>query len=133
MSVPFFDTPDGQSLPFVSNRLHSVNGERVPQTMLFPSREMIEEQMRAVPMGQTADLAFIRTAMAAEQGAATTCPVTTQRLLREIAEVSVDAWRGGDKHAVPFWRVIDPATPNAARLAGGADFIRDRRAAEERR
>jgi hypothetical protein len=130
--VPYYPTPEGHERPFISDKLHSVNGVRVPHRMLYPSREMIEAKMREVPAGGATDLVAIRAALAEEHGAASTCPVTTQRVVREIAEASVDAWRAGDELAAPFWRVIDPDRPTADRLAGGADFIRARQQAEER-
>lgn len=130
--VPYYPTPEGHERPFISNKLHSVNGVRLPHTMLYPSREMIEAKMREVPAGEATDLAVIRAALAEAYGAASTCPVTTQRVVREIAEAAVDAWQAGDKQVAPFWRVIDPDRPNASRLTGGADFIRARRTAEER-
>ena len=89
--VPYFPTPDGHELPFVSERLHSVGGQRVPQRMLYPSQEMIEEKLRGLPAGAAVDLASIRAALAEEYGAEATCPVTTRQHFRAIAdETSTD-------------------------------------------
>jgi hypothetical protein len=84
--IPYFPTPDGHELPFVSERLHSVNGQRVPQRMLYPSQAMIEEKLRALPAGEAVDLASIRAELAREHGAEATCPVTTRQLFRAIGE-----------------------------------------------
>ena len=130
--IPYYPTPDGHERPFISDKLHSVNGVRVPHTMLYPSREMIEAKMREVPAGEATDLVVIRAALAEEYGAASTCPVTTQHVVREIAEAAVGAWEAGNRQAAPFWRVIDPDRPAARRLPGGAEFIRARQQAEER-
>jgi hypothetical protein len=55
---------------------------------------------------------------------------STQRLLRDIAATAVKAWESGDRAVIPFWRVVDPETPTARLMAGGAAFIRARRAEE---
>jgi hypothetical protein len=67
----------------------------------------------------------VRQGLAARYGADACCPVTVQRHLRTIAEQVV-----AGRASIPFWRVADPERPNSAKLAGGAAFIRERRAAE---
>ncbi|MBV8106893.1 MAG: hypothetical protein JO223_20145 [Hyphomicrobiales bacterium] len=127
--VPFVSSPDGQELPFVANRLHSVKGERVPQRMLYPSQALLEAAIAEAPRGGGA-LSAVRRSMAVRYGAEVTCPVTTQRLLRDIAAAAVKAWESGDHAVTPFWRVVDPETPTARLMPGGAAFIRARRAEE---
>jgi hypothetical protein len=123
--------PEGEELPFIAPRLHSVAGARVPQPMLYPSCAIIEGAIAAIPAGATSDLVTLRRDLASTYGAEAVCPVTTQRLLLDIAETAVGRWQAGDRGVTPFWRVIDPAKPSAARLAGGAEFIRARRAEEQ--
>ena len=125
--VPFVSSRDGQELPFVANRLRSVKGERVPQRMLYPSQALLEAAIAEAPRGGGA-LSAVRRSMAVRYGAEVTCPVTTQRLLRDIAAGTVKAWESGDHAVTPFWRVVDPETPSARLMAGGAAFIRARRA-----
>ena len=127
--VPFVRSPEGQELPFIANRLHSVKGKRVPQRMLYPSRELLTAEIAELPRGW-GDLGAVRRTMAVRHGAEVTCPVTTQRLLRDIAATAVKAWELGDRAVIPFWRVVDPETPTARLMAGGAAFIRARRAEE---
>ena len=93
--------------------------------MLYPSRDMVADAIRAVPRGSTSSVAAIRAELAQNHGAESTCPVTTQRLVAELAEAAVNGWpaAGG---AVPVWRVIDPDRPSARNLVGGPDFIRAR-------
>jgi hypothetical protein len=107
-------------------------GRTGTQTMLIPSLAMIEAQIAALPKGAVADLVVIRKALADEYGSDACCPVTTQRHVRTIAEREVAAIEHGARsdRLVPFWRVVDPAKPAAKFLAGGATFIRERRAAE---
>ena len=116
-------------MPFIADRLHSVKGERVPQRMLYPSQELLAAAIADLPPGGGA-LSAVRRSMAVRCGAETTCPVTTQRLLRDIAAAAVKAWESGDRAVTPFWRVVDPDTPTARLMAGGAAFIRARRAEE---
>ena len=127
--VPFVSAPEGQALPFIADRLHSVKGERVPQRMLYPSQALLAAAIADLPPGG-GTLSEVRRSMAVRYGAETTCPVTTQRLLRDIAAAAVKAWESGDRAVTPFWRVVDPDTPTARLMAGGAAFIRARRAEE---
>ena len=128
--VPFVTSPEGQTLPFVADKLHSVAGEKVPQRMLYPSPELLAEAIDSVPVGSVSDLVAIRGALAVSHGAESTCPVTTQRVMQQIAEAAVAAWQAGDKNVTPFWRVVDPDRPFARRMAGGPDRIRERLAAD---
>ena len=114
----------------IKQRPHSVRGARQMQDMLIPSMSLIGERIGQVPPGAAQSLAAIRAALAEEFGADATCPVTTQRHLKAIAEAAVVGHAAGASNIVPFWRVVDPDTPNAARLAGGRDFILLRRAEE---
>lgn len=114
---------------YIKNRPHRVGGTLVDQSMLMPSAELVAAHVAAVPAGQTRTLAELRQGMAAAKGADATCPVTTQRMIKIVAAKSVIDHAAGKK-AVPFWRVVDPATPNGKRVPGGADFIAARLAEE---
>ena len=130
VDVPFVSAPEGQELPFVADRLHSVKGKRVPQRMLYPSQCAAGGRNCRFAARAEPPLSAVRRSMAVRYGAETTCPVTTQRLLRDIAAAAVKAWESGDRAVTPFWRVVDPDTPTARLMAGGAAFIRARRAEE---
>lgn len=129
--VAFVSSPQGHELPFIANRLHAVKGERVPQLMLYPSQALLAAAIAELPR-RGCTLVELRRTMAARYGAAATCPVTTQRLLRDIAASAVNAWKAGDHAVTPFWRVVDPKTPTARLMAGGAEFIRARRSEEDK-
>lgn len=130
--VPFFPSPEGHELPFLSDKPHRVGGKLVPQRMLYPSRQMLAEAIAALPPGATADLASIRADLARRHGAETTCPVTSQHMLQEVAAQAYEAWTRGQGTGTPFWRIVDPDRPSARRLPGGVDFIRARRQAERK-
>jgi hypothetical protein len=129
MDVPFVSAPEGHELPFIANKLHPVKGAMVAQRMLYPSQALLAAAIADLPRGGSA-LSAVRRSMAAQYGAEVTCPVTTQRMLRDIAAAAVKAWESGDRAVTPFWRVVDPETPMARLMVGGAAFIRARRAEE---
>jgi hypothetical protein len=129
VDVPFVSSPEGRELPFIAVRLRSAKGEKGPQRMLYPSQALLAAAIADLPPSGGA-LSAVRRSMAVQHGAETTCPVTTQRVLRDIAAAAVKAWESGDHAVTPFWSVVDPDTPTARLMAGGAAFIRARRAEE---
>ncbi|RFB94024.1 hypothetical protein B5K11_13100 [Rhizobium leguminosarum bv. trifolii] len=104
------------------------------QSMLIPSQQMVAEQIRSAQQGVFTELGVLRRRLAAEYGADACCPVTVQRHLRAIADLSFLALQKGEpvSTVTPFWRMVDPTSLLATRLAGGAGFIRERLAAERR-
>ncbi|OWV71691.1 hypothetical protein ATY76_31020 [Rhizobium sp. R339] len=104
------------------------------QSMLIPSEQMVAEQIRSAPEGVFTEASLVRRRLAAKYGADACCPVTVQRHLRAIAEFSFSALEKGEPASTvtPYWRMVDPASLLAKRLAGGPDFIRQQLAAERR-
>ncbi|WP_064692095.1 hypothetical protein [Rhizobium aegyptiacum] len=109
-------------------------GRSGTQAMLIPSRQMVEEQIRSAPAGVLTEAGVLRRRLATKYGADACCPVTVQRQLRAIAELSFNALEKGEPVSMvtPYWRMVDPASLLATRLAGGPAFIRERLAAELR-
>ncbi|MEI1249556.1 hypothetical protein [Rhizobium aouanii] len=105
------------------------------QAMLIPSQQMVAEQIRSAPEGVLTEVGTLRRRLAAQYGADACCPVTVQRHLRAIAELSFGALEKGEpvSTVTPYWRMVDPASLLAKRLAGGPTFIRERLAAEGRK
>ena len=95
-------------------------GKSGMQRMLIPSEAMVANALRAAQPGQQSDLAELRRALAAENGADACCPVTVQR---HLVRISQDG-------SAPFWRVVNPDRPFARRMAGGPERIREKLAAE---
>ena len=95
----------------------------------YPAQALLAAAIADLPQGG-GTLSAVRRSMAVRCGAEVTCPVTTQRLLRDIAAAAVKAWESGDHGVTPFWRVVDPEMPTARLMAGGTAFIRARRAEE---
>ncbi|WP_049731920.1 hypothetical protein [Rhizobium ecuadorense] len=104
------------------------------QSMLIPSQQMVAEEIRSAQQGVFTELGILRRRLAAEYGADACCPVTVQRHLRAIADLSFLALQKGEPVSTitPYWRMVDPTSLLARRLAGGAGFIRERLAAERR-
>jgi hypothetical protein len=100
--------------------------------MLIASPAIIDEYVQAIPEGSAIPVKAMRDDLADCHKAEHTCPVTTGIFLRIVAEA---AW---ERHLMgapinmitPFWRVIEPDSPLAAKLACGPDFIRQQRVAE---
>lgn len=94
------------------------------QAMLIPSQQMVAEQIRSAPEGVLTDVGLLRRRLAAQYGADACCPVTMQRHLRAIAELSFGALEKGEpvSTVTPYWRMVDPASLLAKRLTGGPTF-----------
>jgi len=98
-------------------------------TMLVANPPVVEERIRRIPRGETLTIPAFRAALAAEAGTDTACPTSTAIFLRIVAERALEHLAAGREPA-PFWRVVGPETPLAAKLSCGAGFIVARRAEE---
>jgi hypothetical protein len=65
------------------------------KTMLYPSAQMVNDAIRAIPEGQSVTPNELRTELARRYNADHTCPVTTTMMLRNVAEAANEAHRGG--------------------------------------
>lgn len=100
--------------------------------MLIASPAVIAGYIQKLPAGQFTSLKKMRADLAEDYQADHTCPVTTGIFLRIAAEAAWEDHLAGlpIEAITPFWRVIEPEAPLAAKLACGVDFIAQRRAAE---
>ena len=85
-----------------------------------------------VPYGQTRPIQQMRKELAALHGADAACPVSTAIFLRIVAEHAWEQIEAGTpaSEVAPFWRVIEPNTPLAKKLAAGSDWVARQRALE---
>jgi hypothetical protein len=92
----------------------------------------ISAYIQNIPIGQTRSVAALREDLAHRHGADATCPLTTGIFLRIVAEATWEQMNAGldPDQAVPFWRVVDPASPLAKKLSCGPAFAEKMRAAE---
>jgi hypothetical protein len=74
----------------------------------------------------------MRDALAKRHTADATCPVSTAIFLRVLAEAAFESLQAGAPldAITPFWRVVDPGSPLARKLACGDDFLRAQRERE---
>jgi hypothetical protein len=128
--APVQDAPISDDDSYVAKRPRKAGGVADEQDMLFPSAALVAAHIEAVPPGRTKSLADLRDDMARQYKADSTCPVTTQRMVKIIAAKAVDD-HGAGRKAVPFWRVVDPDKPSGARLPGGREYIVARRRDEK--
>lgn len=100
--------------------------------MLVPTASQVDAFIRSIPKGVEMDVRALRTALAIENGAEVTCPVTIGYHLRTVAEAAHEQLdRGADEAGItPFWRVLNAKTPTTAKLSFGGAFVADRRRAE---
>ena len=97
--------------------------------MLIASPPIIDTYVKNIPLGVTITLATMRNDLASEYLADKTCPVTTGIFLRIVAEAAYEELCSGKKREdiTPFWRVVDPNSKLATKLACGIAFIEKQR------
>ncbi len=75
-------------------------------TMLIARPRDVDALVRTIRKGRLATVNQLRERLAADQGADTTCPMTTGIFLRIVAEVAEEDLREGKKRVSPYWRVL---------------------------
>ena len=103
---------------------------KVGEKMLIATPKIIDEYINQVPKSYTVDMKTMRKDLALTHQADVTCPVTTGIFLRVVSEASFEKIILWEKNPTPFWRVVDPKSNLAKKLACGSKFIRDMRALE---
>ncbi len=104
------------------------------KTMLYPSARIVNEAIRAIPVGQTVTPKELRATMAHQHGAEYTCPVTLSRMLLIVAEAANETHAGGTPLAAvtPVWRVLDGKGSFPKRLSFDLGALLDQRAEEKK-
>lgn len=97
--------------------------------LLITSPAVLDQFVRTLPPGTTLTVKELRQQLARQAQADHTCPLTTGIFLRIVAEA---AWEQFQTHQdltqiTPFWRVVDPPSPLARKLACGKEFIQKQR------
>ena len=100
--------------------------------MLIVSPPIIDEYVKSIHYGEFVEPVHMRDTLAEEYQADKTCPVTTGIFLRIISEASYEEYNNGiDLGSIsPFWRVVNPKSKLAKKLACGTDFIAERQIQE---
>jgi hypothetical protein len=109
-----------------------IAGMKAGEIMLVPSPRIVDDFIRSIPYGAAMDIPTLRKRLAAQYGAAVTCPITMGFQLRIVAEAACEAHAQGRALAeiTPVWRVLDEAAPTTQRLGSAAEFILRQRARE---
>jgi hypothetical protein len=100
--------------------------------MLYPSAQLLNDTIRAIPVGQSITPKELRSEPAHRHGASLTCPVTTTRMLRLVAEAANESYRNGTSldDVTPVWRVLDGKASALRKLTFDPGYILDQRAGE---
>ena len=93
--------------------------------MLVPTPKIVDEYVRNISQGSFVYLKQIRQELARHYHAEMTCPVVTGISLRIISEAAFEEYQTDQILDIitPFWRVVDPDSKLASKLACGVDFI----------
>jgi hypothetical protein len=102
------------------------------QLMLYPSARLIDRYIREIPAGMGRNVRAMRDDLTAAAGADVSCPVTTGKQLRIVAEAAFEAFEHGAAidEITPVWRVMDERTPALKKLSFDPAFILEQRARE---
>ena len=97
--------------------------------MLIATPQIIDKYVNEIPFGQSSELNTMRNDLATEYQADKTCPVTTGIFLRIVSEASYEELNSGKniKEITPFWRIVNPKSNLAKKLACGINFIKIQR------
>jgi hypothetical protein len=126
------DKRAGAKPPHVTVLEKAFAGTPAGARLFIASPLLLEEWLGRIPRGQAMDAVALRAELAREHGADATCPVTTGIFLRIVAEAALERREMGApvEELPPFWRVIAPGSPLAAKLSCGAAGVAALRAAE---
>ena len=100
--------------------------------MLIASPPIIDEYVKSILFGEFIEPLKMRDDLAKKFQADKTCPVTTGIFLRIVSEASYEEYDTGiDLDAItPFWRIVNPNSKLAEKLACGIDFITEKQMQE---
>lgn len=89
--------------------------------MLISTPAEISAYVSAIPKGQTTTVLQMRQDLARKHKADGTCPLTTGIFLRIVSELAWEQIQSGKapSDVTPFWRIVDPKSPLAKKLACG--------------
>ena len=100
--------------------------------MLIPTPKIVDKLVKKIPEGSFLYSKQIREKLADDYNAEMTCPVVTGISMRIISEAAFEEYQ---KHKdldsmTPFWRIVEPDSKLAGKLACGIGFIIERQIQE---
>jgi hypothetical protein len=75
-------------------------------TLLIPSPEDVEAEIRSIRKGTVRPVSRIRADLAARYSTHTACPLVTGIFVRIAAEAAEEEARAGKTRITPYWRVV---------------------------
>lgn len=101
-------------------------------TLLTPTAQLVKEFIDSIPAGQQVSFQQMRQQLAESHQADLSCPLSTSTVARIVAEAAWEDIEAGKapSEVTPFWRVIEPDSAIAKKLACGSAFIEDMRQQE---
>jgi hypothetical protein len=102
------------------------------KSMLYPTASVILEAIRDVPAGQAITPRELRDNLARRHEVDYTCPITTARNLRLLAEATNEAHQAGTPpdELAPIWRVLDAKAAALRKVSFDPAWIIDQRQQE---
>ena len=93
--------------------------------MLIPTSKIVDKLVREIPDGSFLYSKQIRKKLADDHNAEMTCPVVTGIAMRIISEAAFEEYQNNKdiNNITPFWRIVEPDSKLAGKLACGVDFI----------
>ena len=100
--------------------------------MLIPTPKIVDKLVKRIPDGSFLYLKQIRKKLADDYNAEMTCPVVTGISMRIISEAAYEEYQKNKdiNKITPFWRIVEPDSKLAGKLACGIDFIIERQIQE---
>ena len=100
--------------------------------LLIPTPMLVKEYIEAIPRGEERTIPQMRAELATRHGADASCPMTSSIFVRIVAEAAWEDHLGGRpvESLAPFWRIVQPKSDLAKKLACGTDFVEARRRGE---
>lgn len=107
-------------------------GHAAGTQMVILTPRLLDERVREIPFGETADPTVVRAEMAKRYGAEVCCPLTFGIFLRILSEAAWDDIESGKPldEVTPFWRIVPLKGTLVNKLRCGRDWIDDRQKAE---
>ena len=100
--------------------------------MLIPTPKIVDKLVKRIPDGSFLYLKQIRKKLADDYNAEMTCPVVTGISMRILSEAAFEEYQMHKdiERITPFWRIVEPDSKLAGKLACGIDFIIERQTQE---
>ena len=100
--------------------------------MLIANTKIFDDFINKIPSGDFVEIKKIRSTLAKQFDCDVTCPLTTGIFIRIVSEAAYEEYKTGKslEHITPFWRMVNPNSKLAGKLACGIDFIAKRQTQE---